>query len=94
MAESPELPLRLQYVFDLIKTQPPRVRELFIYALARLMVNQGIARVQEREWIQGREHLKIVTGAGDVFEVMGPQLTPGAEQRLLALVEEIMGEEL
>jgi hypothetical protein len=66
------------------------VRELFHYALAMLMVENGKAEITERHHVDNLEYLTIKTTAGDVFEIITLQVSDERLQQLRTLAREIL----
>jgi len=55
-----------------------------------LMVGNGKAEITERHHVDNLEYLTIRTTAGDVFEILTPQVSDGKLQQLRALACEIL----
>jgi hypothetical protein len=84
------LPPDLEMLSRMIDGQPPQVRELFHYALAMLMVENGKAEITERHHVDNLEHLNIKTTAGDVFEILTPQVSDERLQQSRTLARETL----
>ena len=73
-----------------VDAQPEDVRELFHYALTMLMVEDGKAKIIERHHVDNLEYLTIETLAGDVFEILTPQVSEDLLDKMRALARGIM----
>jgi hypothetical protein len=92
MTESIDLPPEIEQVADLLSKQRPEVRDLFRYALVLAMVDDEKARVigtrvEEREW------LTVKSVAGDVFEIVRPEISEEIESELMSQVRAIVADE-
>ena len=84
-APESSLPPKLGDVAALFDTLPESVRDLFLYALAMLVVEDGKAAVVGHQTgADGRERLEFRTPAGDLFEIVRPKLS---EELLVTLTE-------
>jgi hypothetical protein len=90
MTEQQSLPPALQSLAHLLDAQPEDVRELFQYALVMLMVEDGKAEITERHHVDNLEYLTIKTTAGDVFEILTPQVSDERLQQVEMLASEIL----
>jgi len=70
--------------------QSPQVRELFQYALVMLIVENGKAEITQRHHVDNPEYLAIKTTAGDVSEILTPQVSDERLQQLRTLAREIL----
>jgi hypothetical protein len=73
--------------------QPEEVRELFQYALAMLMVEDTKAKIVERHRVDNLEYLTIETIAGDVFEIIQPQVSEDLLTTLRALARDVLDQD-
>jgi hypothetical protein len=80
----------LQTLAHLLDAQPEDVRELFHYSLAMLMVENGEAKITARHHVDNLEYLTIKTTAGDVFEILTPQVSDERLQQSRTLAREIL----
>ena len=77
MTNQGNLPPELQDLAQLMDEQPEGVQELFRYALSMLMIEDGRANIVETHHVDNLEYLTIETIAGDVFEILNPQVREG-----------------
>src|SRR5512135_156497 len=80
----PTLPPDLALLARVVDAEPPDVQELFQYALTMLLIEDGKAQVVERRKIDCREWLTVLTVAGDLFDIVKPDV---CDERLAKLQE-------
>ena len=85
-----KLPPEFEMLSRVVDAQPEDVRELFHYALTMLMVEDGKAKIIERHHVDNLEYLTIETLAGDVFEILTPQVSEDLLDKMRALARGIM----
>src|SRR5438105_11821289 len=90
---SGKLPPDLEAVGKLIELQSPDVRELFQYALAMVMVEQGKARILERHATEAGELYTLSTAGGETISIPKPQVRDEYIERLMQAVREIIAED-
>ena len=72
-----------------LDSQPPDVRELFQYALAKLMVEEDKAVFgAESTSADGRTHVQVVTPSGHSFSVAKPVLSDPMLDQMMAIVRQ------
>ncbi len=69
-----DLPPQFAALSQIIDAQPPEMQELFQYALAMLLVEDGKASIVERRTIDGREWIYILTTGHELFGVVEPEV--------------------
>jgi hypothetical protein len=67
-----DLPPELEMFSRIVDGQPPDVRELFLYAMTMLMVEDGKAEITEQRTVSMREQLTLRTASGDWFTIIQP----------------------
>lgn len=90
MTNPPNLPPNLQDLARLLDDQPEDVQELFRYALVMLMIEDNKARIIETENVDNLEYLTVETSAGEVFEILKPQVSEDLLAMLRALARQIL----
>ncbi len=90
MTNQQSLPPELQAIAQLMDEQPEDVRELFQYALTMLMIEDGKAKIVETHHVDNLEYLTVETSAGDVFEIIKPQVREDLLGKMRALAREIL----
>ena len=90
MTNQPELPSELQDLAQLLDDQPEDVQELFRYALVMLMIEDNKAQIIERQSVDNLEYLTVKTNAGDVFEILKPQVSEDVLAKMRARAREIL----
>jgi hypothetical protein len=93
MIEPIDLPPELERLADLLSEQPPEVRDLFRYALALAMIDDEKAWVTSSRVEGDREYLTIQTIAGEVFEILRPEISEEVEAQLMEQVRAIIADE-
>src|SRR5437588_12641744 len=88
-----KLPPDLEAVGKLIELQPPDVRELFQYALAMVMVEQGKGRILERHATDDGEVYTLSTADGQMISMPKPKVKDEYIKRLMEAVREIIAED-
>ena len=86
-SSSGKLPPDLLAVGKLIELQPPDVRELFQYALAMVMVEQGKARILERHATEAGELYTLSTAGGETIYLNHASTGPLPQRAVTALDE-------
>jgi hypothetical protein len=92
MSES-SLPPEFKVLSRLVDAQEPNVRELYQYALALLMVEDGKAEITEQRTVSMREHLTLRTVAGDTFTIVKPDIRAELLAQMQEMVREVLDEE-
>jgi hypothetical protein len=70
-----------------LDSQPPNVRDLFHYALAMLMVEEGKGVFGEQSTgADGRTHVQVLTPSGDPFAVAKPAVSDSTLEQMMAIV--------
>jgi len=90
MTNQPELPSELQDLARILDDQPEDVQELFRYALVMLMVEDNKAQIIETEIVDNLEFRTVRTNAGDVFDILKPQVSEDLLAKMRALAREIL----
>ncbi len=93
MTEPIDLPPEFERLADLIREQPPDVRDLFRYALVLAMIDDEKARITGTRIVGDREMVTVKTLAGDVFEMVRPEISKEGEAGLIQRVRGIVHEE-
>ncbi len=88
-----ELPPEFEHLADLLNEQPPEVRDLFRYALVLAMIDDEKARITGTRIEGHREFVTVKTLAGDVFEIVRPEISEDVEAELIEQVRAILAEE-
>ncbi len=88
-----ELPPEFEHLADLLNEQPPEVRDLFRYALVLAMIDDEKARISGSRVVGNREYVTVKTIAGDVFEIVRPEISEELEAELMEQVRAIIAEE-
>ncbi len=68
------LPPELSALAQIVDAQPPAMQELFQYALAMLLVEDGKANIVERRTIDGRAWIYLLTSSHELFSVVEPKV--------------------
>ena len=79
-----DLPFDLEMLARIIDGQPSDVRELFHYALAMLLIEDGKADIVAQSTTDARQWLTIRTVAGELFSIAKPNVS---DARLIELQE-------
>ena len=87
------LPPDFEVLSRLVDAQEPAVRELFQYALALLMVEDGKAEITEQRTVSMREQLTLRTVAGDTFTIVKPDISDELLAQMQEMVRELLDEE-
>lgn len=90
MPEQNKLPAELEAIVSVADALPQNVRELIHYALVMLMVEDGKAQIIRSERVDNVEYLTFKTIAGDVFDLIKPQVSEEKLATLRDLAREIM----
>ncbi|CAG0980054.1 hypothetical protein ANRL3_02075 [Anaerolineae bacterium] len=93
MTNQPSFQSQLDAIAKLFNDQPEDVRELFQYALVMLMVEDNKAEIVARQSIDNLEYLTVKTIAGDVFEIVKPQMCEDLLATLRALAREVLNQD-
>jgi hypothetical protein len=93
MTDQQFLSPQLDAIAKLFDDQPEEVRELFQYALAMLMVEDTKAKIVERHRVDNLEYLTIETIAGDVFEIIRPQVSEDLLTTLRVLARDVLDQD-
>ena len=88
-----ELRPEIEQVADLLGKQRPEVRDLFRYALVLAMIDDEKARITNSRVEGNREYATVKTIAGDVFEIMRPEISEEIESQLMRQVRAIIAVE-
>ncbi len=93
MTKSSNLPPEFERLADLLREQPPKVRDLFCYALVLAMIDAEKARITHSRFEGNREYVTVQTIAGDVFKLVRPGISEKLEAELMEQVRAILAEE-
>ncbi len=90
---STDLPPELDLFARILDGQPPQVREVFHYALAMLLVEDGKATIVEQRTIDARKWIYIRTSAGELFSVVKPNVGEDVLAQLREMAREALRNE-
>lgn len=88
------LPPDFQPLLAELAAAPDNVRAMWRYALVLIMIDDEKARVIANETVDGQELLTVRTNAGDVFQIVRPEMSEATEKLLMQQVREIVAENL
>lgn len=88
-----EYPPEFKSVLATLVGQPQAVIEMWTYALAMIMIDEGKARVIGTNRDGEHLHLVIQPDAGEMFEVVRPQMSESLEREFLKQVRRIVAQE-
>lgn len=85
---SPEpLPPDLEALSAFVDSQLPEVREIFQYALAMLLLEEGGASMGEPTTdAGGRTHVQVLTTAGNSFDVVKPTVSEPMLEQMMTIM--------
>jgi hypothetical protein len=87
MPSADPLPPDMEALSAFVDSQPPEVREIFHYALAMLLVEEGSASMGEPTTDgDGRTHVQLLTTAGNAFDVVKPALSEPMLEQMLTIM--------
>ncbi len=92
-AEPIDLQSEFERLADFLSEQPLNVRDLFRNALVLAMIDDEKARISGSRVEGDREFVTVRTIAGDVFEMVRPEISEEVEAELMAQVRAIIAEE-
>jgi hypothetical protein len=90
---SSTLPPEFDILSRIADAQEPSSRELFQYALALLMVEDGKAEIVERRMMNMRERVTLRTAAGETFTLLAPDVIEELLAQSREIVREVLDEE-
>ena len=88
-----DLPPDLAMLARIVDGQPPNVRELFHYALATLLIEDGKAEIIEQRTIDARERITIRTVAGELFSIVRPNVIDAQLVDLREMARQVLSED-
>jgi hypothetical protein len=86
------LPPEFEILARIADAEEPNVRELFQYALTMILVEDGKATIVQQRTVGMREHLELLTSAGDAFTVVKPDISSVLLEQMREMVREVMEE--
>lgn len=88
-----KLPPEFEMLSRIADAQEPNALELFQYALAMLMVEEGKAEIVERRMVNMREQVTLKTTTGQTFSLLTPDVIEELLAQMIEMAREVLDEE-
>ncbi len=91
--QTSDLPPKFAVLSRVVGAQEDNAREMFQYALALIMVEDGEAKITDQRTVSMREQLTLRTVEGETFTILKPDIRDELLAQLKEMVREVLDEE-